>query len=346
MGYPTRRSLLSSAAYLVAGITALTVNEHALAATGTKVRFGWQPTLNGARYFAAHDGGIFAAHGIDVEQIEFLAGPPFFAAFQSGSIDVGFMGTPPASIGIAQGVPMKIFAVENYAFASEGLVVTPKSRIKSLKDLKGKRIAAERGTSGEYALVRGLESVGMTLKDIDFVDLNVSVLLPAFSKNEIDGGWYWEPWQGEMRQAGGIQIATDEDVGAAGAIVWVARTEWLDQNPEAVQKILASLDVAQAVLTKHPNRVAAYLSHDTGVSQALARTVITKEASWPTMREEWAPDYVLSINPKSIQKRQGLIKVLGSLADFQRQVRVIDAVPDFAKAIDAGPLATYIKRHG
>ncbi len=346
MSSPTRRDFLSSAAAIAAGVSTLGIARRAFAATGVKVRFGWQPTLNGARYFAAHDGGIFAANGIDVEQIEFLAGPPFFAAFQSGSIDVGFMGTPPASIGIAQGVPMKIFAVENNAFASEGLVVTAKSGIKSLKDLKGKRIAAERGTSGQYALVRGLESVGMTLKDIDFIDLNVSVLMPAFSKNEIDGGWYWEPWQGEMRQAGGVQIATDQDVGAAGAIVWVARTEWLEKNPETVQKLLSSLDAAQAVITKNPARVAAYLSHDTGVSQSLAQTVITKEASWPTMKEEWAPDYVLSINPQAIAKKQGLVKVLDSLADFQHQVRVIDTVPDFAKAIDVTPLEAYIKKMG
>ena len=344
MSSMTRRDLLSSALAAAAGASVLGAPRYAAAATTpVKIRFGWQPTLNAARYFAAHDAGIFKANGIDVEQIKFLAGPPFFAAFQSGSIDVGFMGTPPASIGIAQGVPMKIFAVENYAFGSEGLVATKKSGIKSLKDLKGKRVAAQRGTSGHYGLIRGLESVGLTIKDIHFIDLNVSVLLPAFSKGEIDAGWYWEPWQGEMRDAGGVQIATDNDVGAPGGIVWVARTEWLDKNPEAVHRLLTSLDQASELLNKDIAKIANYLHADIGVSVELATTVMTKEAKWPLMREEWDPNYVLSMNPKAIASGKGLIGVLNKLANFQHQVSAIERVPDFAKAIDTRALARYVK---
>ena len=191
--FPRRSFLQAAGASMVGGLAIGPVLRALGATASTKIRFGWQPTLNGARYFIAHDEGLFAKNGIEVEQIKFLAGPPFFAAFQSGSIDVGFMGTPPASVGIAQGVPMKIFAVENYAPGSEGLIVTAKSGINSLKDLRGKRIAAQRGTSGEYGLITGLKSVGMTLKDIDYLTLDVTALLPAFTNGNIDGGWYWEP---------------------------------------------------------------------------------------------------------------------------------------------------------
>src|ERR1700744_3444402 len=135
MDYLARRRFLQAVgASMVGGLAGSPVFSALGATASTKVRFGWQPTLNGARYFIAHDEGLFAKNGVDVEQIKFLAGPTFFAAFQSGSIDVGFMGTPPASVGIAQGVPMKIFAVENYAYGSEGLIVSAKSGINSLKD--------------------------------------------------------------------------------------------------------------------------------------------------------------------------------------------------------------------
>ena len=345
MSGKTRRFVLSSA-LAAAGAGALMSFGREVASASTeppiKIRFGWQPTLNGARYFAAHDAGIFRANGIEVATIEFLAGPPFFAAFGSGSIDVGFMGTPPASVGIAQGVPMKIFAVENYAFASEALVATKQSGIKSLKDLKGKRVATQRGTSGHYGLIRGLESVGLSLKDVHFVNLDVSVLLPAFTKGEVDAGWYWEPWQGEMREAGGVQIVTDDDVGAAGGIVWVARPDWLEKNPEAVARLLRSLDQASALLSKNPDQIARDLHKDIGVSEALAQTVIGKEAKWPTMREEWDPNYVLSVNPSAVKQGKGLVSVLNKLANFQYQVRAIDKVPNFAQAIDTTALAHYV----
>jgi len=340
--FPRRSFLHAVGASMVGGLAA-SHGLGALAATpSTKVRFGWQPTLNGARYFIAHDEGLFARNGIEVEQIKFLAGPPFFAAFQSGSIDVGFMGTPPASVGIAQGVPMKIFAIENYAYGSEALVVTSKSGINSLKDLRGKRIAAQRGTSGEYALIRGLKSVGMTLKDIQYLTLDVTALLPAFTKGDIDGGWYWEPWQGEMREAGGKQIATDGDVGAAGCIVWVARPEWLATNGDAVQRILKSLDQAHASLMSNPQRAAGYLHKDTGVSESLALEVLTKEAKWPTMKEAWDPNYVASINPGAIKDNKGITAILGKLAEYQHEVRAINAVPDFAAAIDTSFMAKYV----
>lgn len=341
-GFPRRRFLQAAGASLAAGLAGSPVLSALAATPSTKVRFGWQPTLNGARYFIAHDEGLFAKNGIEVEQIKFLAGPPFFAAFQSGSIDVGFMGTPPASVGIAQGVPMKIFAVENYAYGSEALVVTPKSGINSLKDLRGKRIAAQRGTSGEYALISGLKSVGMTLKDIQYLTLDVTALLPAFSKGDIDGGWYWEPWQGEMREAGGKQIATDGDVGVAGCIVWVARPEWLASNGDAVQRILRALDEAHASLLRNPKQAAEYLHKDTGVSSSLALEVLTKEAKWPTMREEWDAEYVASINSAAIKDKKGLIAILDKLAQYQHEVRAIDAVPDFAAAIDTSFVSKYV----
>jgi taurine transport system substrate-binding protein len=340
--FPRRRFLQAVGASMVGGLAVAPVLSALGETASTKTRFGWQPTLNGARYFIAHDEGLFAKNGIEVEQIKFLAGPPFFAAFQSRSIDVGFMGTPPASVGIAQGVPMKIFAVENYAFGSEGLIVTAKSGINSLKDLRGKRIAAQRGTSGEYGLITGLKSVGMTLKDIEYLTLDVTALLPAFTNGDIDGGWYWEPWQGEMLEAGGKQIITDGEVGVAGCIVWVARPEWLASNGDVVQRILRTLDEAHASLMRNPKQAAEDLHNDMGVSSGLALEVLTKEAKWPTMKEEWDPNYVASINPSAIKDKKGLVAILDKLAQYQYQVRAIDAVPDFAAAIDPSFVAKYV----
>src|SRR6201996_1691296 len=341
-GFPRRRFLPAAGASVVGGMAASPIFSALGATASSKVRFGWQPTLNGARYFIAHDQGMFAKNGIDVEQIKFLAGPTFFAAFQSGSIDVGFMGTPPASVGIAQGVPMKIFAVENYAYGSEGLIVTAKSGINSLKDLRGKKIAAQRGTSGEFGLIQGLKSGGMTLKDIQYLTLDVTALLPAFTNGDIDGGWYWEPWQGEMLEAGGKQIITDGEVDAAGCIVWLARPEWLAANGDTVQRILKSLDEAQASLASNTKQAADYLHNDTGVSSSLALEVLTKEAKWPTMKEEWDPNYVASINPAAIKEKKGLVAIFDKLAQYQYQVRAIDAVPDFGAAIDPSFMAKYV----
>lgn len=328
-----------------AGAATQLLASRAGAAPALKVRIGWQPTLNGARYFIAQDEGIFAKNGLDIEPIKFTSGPAFFSAFQSGSIDIAFMGTPPASIGISQQVPMKIFAVENYSQNSEALVARKGSGIASLRDLKGKKVAAKRGTSGDYALQTGLKKVGLTLADIQFLDIDVAALIPAFQRGDIDAAWYWEPWQGLLRDNGGRQIVTDGQIGAVIGIVWVGRPAWMSDNAEAMRRLLRSIDDATAVVVGQPQKAAGYVAKDLGVTQDLALQVLTKEAHWPTMKETWNPAYVESINTEAIAHGKGLVAALEPLAEFQKQVRAIDAVPDFAKAIDTRYLAAYLGQH-
>src|SRR5262249_60837471 len=108
---------------------------------------GWNPLLNGRVFFVAGAEGLCAREGLELNRVNFTAGPPFFAAFQSGSIAVGFLGFQPAVTGIAQGIPIKIVAVENDAGGAEGLVVRQDSGIRSLSELRGKKVATKAGSS-------------------------------------------------------------------------------------------------------------------------------------------------------------------------------------------------------
>lgn len=317
-------------------------NSAADADKSTIVRIGWQPTMNGARYFVATAEKLFEEQGIEVETLKFTSGPAFYAAFQSGDIDIGFMGASPAVGALAQELPISIFAVENYAKDSEGLVVRPDSGISKLADLKGKRIGITRGSSGDYSLHEMMEKAGLTEDDLEIVDLSVTNLMPAFNKGAIDGAVYWEPWQGLMRKAGGRQIATDSDVGVKMSILWLARTEWLDQNPDATQQVLKAIDQATNTIENNPEQAAKYLASGVGVSEDLAFKVITEEASWPTMEEQWKQDYVLSINPKSISQGAGLVEALNNMSEFQRSAGAVDTTPDIPAAIDTGPLEKYL----
>lgn len=308
----------------------------------TTVRIGWQPTMNGARYFVATAEKLFEEEGIKVKTVKFTSGPPFYAAFQSGDIDVGFMGSSPTVGGLAQELPVSIFAVENYAKDSEGLVVRPDSGISKLTDLKGKRIGVTRGSSGDFSLHAMMKKVGLTEDDVEIVDLSVTNLMPAFNKGAIDGAVYWEPWQGLMRKAGGRQIATDSDVGVKMAILWLARTEWLDQNPDATQQVLKAIDQATNTIENNPEQAAKHLASGVSVDEDLAFKVITEEASWPTMEEQWKQGYVLSINPKSISQGTGLVDSLNDMSEYQQSVGAVDTPPDIPAAIDTGPLEKYL----
>ena len=338
----SRREILQSIAGVALGSTVFAASARQAKSASTTVRIGWQPTLNGARYFVAQHENLFTKNGITVQPIKFTAGPPFFSAFQSKSIDVGFMGTPPAVVGISQGVPMTIFAIENYAPGSEALVARKESGINTLADLKGKKVATKRGTSGDYALQTALAKQGLKLSDIQFLDIDVSALIPAFSRGDIDAGWYWEPWQGQMIAAGGKQIITDGELGIAPGIVWVAQNDWISANGPVVEKLLAAIDEAAHVISTDPQKAASYIATDLGVTQDLALHVLTKEAKWPTMRQSWDAAYPLSINPAALRADHGLMDALRRQAEFQKRQGTLQNVPDFMKSIDTKYVAQFI----
>jgi aliphatic sulfonates family ABC transporter substrate-binding protein len=325
-----------------AGVAFVAAQPARPAGPALKLNLGWQPTMNGARYFVAQAFKLFDQAGLEPNLVKFTAGPPFFSAFQSGSIDVGYMGFQPAVTAIAQGVPIKIIALENDAWGAEGLVVRADSGIKSLADMRGKTIATKRGSSADTAIRAGLRKGGLKDSDVNIVDVDVTALVPAFTKGDVQGGWYWEPWMGLLKRQGGVVVATDKDVDVPVGIVWVAREAWIKENPQAVQRLLRAIDLATEPLHKNPKAVAAEIAKPLGLAEEHVLEVITRQANWPTLSESLAKTHPFSVHPDVVAANKGLAGVLSDNAKFQMTFGIIKAAPDFTKGIDPAPLAKYV----
>lgn len=308
-----------------------------------KVTMGWQPTMNGARFFIAEAEGLFAVAGLEINPVKFTAGPPFFAAFQSGSIDVGFLGLQPAVTAVAQGIAIKIVAVENEAGGAEGLVARRDSGIGRLADLRGKKVATRRGSSGHTALLTGLRRAGLRESDIQLIDLDVTALLPAFRKGDIDAAWYWEPWMGLLKREGGRVVVTDRDIGLPVGIVWVAHARWLEHNREAMQRLLRVLDKAALRIRDEPQVVARLVAKRLELTEQHVLEVLTTQASWPTNRESVARSYPFSMSVEATAAGKGLAGVLADNAQFQKDANIIQDLPDFTRGVDPEPLAAYVR---
>lgn len=310
-----------------------------------KINLGWQPTMNGARFFVAQANKLFEKSGLEANLVKFTAGPPFFSSFQSGSIDVGFMAFQPASTAIAQGIPVKVIVLENDAWGAEALVARKESGIKTLQDMRGKIIATKRGSSADTALHAGLAKAGLKASDLKrLLDLDVTALLPAFRRGEIDAGWYWEPWMGLLKREGGVVIATDKDVDAPVGIVWLAREAWIKENPEAAQRLIKVIDLATDPFRTNPAAVAAQISKPLGLTEEHVMEAITKEATWPTLQESMDKGHPFSIHPEVVAANRGLAGVLEGIAKFQVSFNLIKAIPDFTKAIDPKPVQEYLQK--
>lgn len=129
-----------------------------------------------------------------VEYSAFIGGPPMLQAFQADAVDTGFVGSTPLIF--AQAGDQKITAIAGWASenGAYGLLTAPgHDDITGWADLKGKKVAYQKGTAGQAALLQALDGVGLTLADIETVDLPQTQVSSALQGGSADAGISIEP---------------------------------------------------------------------------------------------------------------------------------------------------------
>lgn len=129
----------------------------------------------------------FGKDGPKIESVYFSGtGPAQNEALAQGNIDFGSYGGLPNVIGLSAGIPAHIVAVRKASGSAYYLAVHPDAPIKSLAELKGKRIAVQKGTNAYQTLVLFLESQGVAEKDVSIVNLQGAEAINAFNAGAID----------------------------------------------------------------------------------------------------------------------------------------------------------------
>ena len=119
-------------------------------------------------------------------------GPQLLEALNTGSIDFGHTGEAPPIFAQAAGAPLVYLAHEPPSPASEGIIVPKDSDIASIQDLKGKKIALNKGSNVHYLLVRLLEQAGISYDEIETIYLPPADARAAFESGSIDAWVIWD----------------------------------------------------------------------------------------------------------------------------------------------------------
>ena len=131
--------------------------------------------------------GWFKAAGVEISSILFAGagGPKLIQAMGGGSVALGSVSATAALLALAaNAVPLRIVSISTDPAPAFALLSAPE--IKSVADLRGKRIATTAGTGLQYFLVRALRKFGMGLPDIEFVNLPVGDAQSAFLAKRVD----------------------------------------------------------------------------------------------------------------------------------------------------------------
>src|SRR6478609_1260337 len=141
------------------------------------------------------------AAGYQVVWTEFPSGPPLLEALNVGAIDFGNTGEAPPIFAQAAGAPIQYVAYEPPAPKGEAILVPKDSKLNSVADLKGKKVALNKGSNVHYLLVKALEKAGVQYTDITPVFLKPSDARAAFEHGDVDAWAIWDPFQADAEIA-------------------------------------------------------------------------------------------------------------------------------------------------
>lgn len=192
----------------------------------------------------------FAPPGYKIEVIPFESPTDGKNAVMTGTVDFGTFGIAAATLGAAAGEPLVIFAAQ----CNRGMAVVAgaKSDIKSIKDLKGKKVAIWPGSTQEVVILERLKAEGMTIKDIQHVRLPFSDMAPALARGDVDAYVGAEPGPSISVANGAGKIVEYPYSTAIGSLnmVWGAKRDMIEKNPELVKVMMEihrkATDYAQA----------------------------------------------------------------------------------------------------
>src|ERR1700709_2660036 len=124
--------------------------------------------------------------GYKVVWTEFPSGPPLLEAMNVGAIDFGITGETPPIFAQAAGAPLVYLAFDPPAPKGEAILIPKDSTLKSVADLKGKKVALNKGSNVHYLLVKALEHAGLKYTDIQPVYLTPADARAAFTQHNVD----------------------------------------------------------------------------------------------------------------------------------------------------------------
>ncbi|MBR1152308.1 aliphatic sulfonate ABC transporter substrate-binding protein [Bradyrhizobium sp. JYMT SZCCT0428] len=220
----------------------------------------------------------FAAKQIAIKWIEFTSGPPLLEAMSTGSVDLGAVGDSPPIFAQAANANI-VYVAASPITNGQGILVPASSSIRTIADLKGKRIGFAKGTSAHNVLIATLEKAGLTYADITPVYLSPPDAGPAFANGSIEAWAIWDPYFaiGEKKQNGRILINAYEV--AKTNSFYLANRDFANTNVQHTRDIIAGLAEAARWAEGNRDAVATALAAVTGVPLEV-QTVAANRASF------------------------------------------------------------------
>jgi sulfonate transport system substrate-binding protein len=215
-----------------------------------------------------------AQQGVKVTWTEFTGGVRLLEGLNVGAVDFGTAGDAPPIFAQAAGAPLVYVGFEPPSPGGIALVVKNDSPIKSIKDIKGKKITVNKGGNIHYLLLRILEANGLKTSDVDIVYLPAADARPAFERGSVDAWVVWDPFLAHAQHTANARIVQDGTGLSPNYQFYFASETLAKQRPEVVRIVLDELRKLDEFAKNNIAKVAEQLAPEVGMDKAIIETAL------------------------------------------------------------------------
>ncbi len=208
---------------------------------------------------------------VTVEWVQSAGSNKANEALRAGAIDVGSTAGSAALLARSNGSPIKTIDIYSQPEWS-ALVTLPESGITTVEDLRGKSVAATRGTDPYFFLLQALEAVGVDQSEVTIENLQHADGRAALASGAVDAWAGLDPIMAAAEQDGAQLFFRDIDFNTYGFLN--ATEDFLEEQPELAQTVVNAYERARAWAKENPEETAAILAEVAGIDQAVADSVI------------------------------------------------------------------------
>ncbi|RRS04955.1 ABC transporter substrate-binding protein [Aquabacterium soli] len=254
-------------------------------ANGEKILIGYWPIASGLPLYTALERGFFKEAGLNVEGVKFASAQQVAEAMIAGRVHGSANGTASAALGLAEITSPGLFKIicsnpSNHKLVLDQFVVPKDSPIKSIAELKGKRVASGPGIQNVTLAKIILEKNGIT--DPKVIELPIGQHVPALAADQLDAVYTLEPTGTAGRLKGLTRVLENGVIskyvlGAADA-PWFGgtasvTTSFLKERPDDAKKYIAAYARAVDFVRKNPAEVRKHIDGFTAIDASLVQEV-------------------------------------------------------------------------
>jgi sulfonate transport system substrate-binding protein len=201
---------------------------------------------------------------------EFPAGPQILEALAVGSIDIGMTGDTPPIFAQAAGKALGYVGYEAAKPKGSAILVNKTSSIKTLGDLKGKRVALQRGSSAHYLLVQALKKAQLDWSDIEPIWLAPAEARAAFEKGAVDAWAIWDPYYAATEVDGQARVLSNGVGLSPNYTFYLAAPAFIKSYPDTLKTVINDLNATDRWATANRTAAVDIVAKTTGLNTQIA----------------------------------------------------------------------------